>query len=273
MISHLLKNHLAQMFLSLWHNRDLVLQLIKRDVLTRYRSSFGGLLWLLLAPLLMLSLYTIVFGVFLKVQWPGVSNTLMYSLVIYIALIVVSFFSECLSRAPSIIVSNPNFVTKIIFPLEIFPWVIVGTALCHLLVSIGILAFFCLFILGQIHATIFLLPLLFLPLILVALGISWFLCSAGVFVRDIAHLMVFIIQVVMYLSPVFYSTSMVPEKFQKILFLNPLTFIIEQARALIIFGHLPQWSHLGIYFIVSICIACLGFLWFQNTKDGFADVL
>lgn len=135
------------------------------------------------------------------------------------------------------------------------------------------LMIFCFFILGKVNATILLLPVLFIPLILFSLGVSWFLCSAGVYVRDITHMMVFILQVIMYLSPVFYSISMLPEIFQKILFLNPLTFIIEQARSLVIFGDLPQWEILGLFFIVSIFIAYMGFLGFQKTKDGFADVL
>lgn len=261
------------MFLSLWSHRELVIQLIRRDVLTRFRGSLGGLLWLLLGPLLMLSLYTIVFGVFMKVRWPGVSDTLMYSLLVYIGLIMFNFFSECLNRSPGIIVSNPNFVTKVIFPLEIYPWVIVGTALFNAMFSIGILAVFCVLILGKIHLTMLLLPLLWLPLVFIALGVSWFLSSAGVFIRDIAHLMAFIMQILMYLSPVFYSLSMLPESVQKVLFINPLTFTIEQARNLIIFGQLPQWTSLGVYFIVSICVAFLGFFWFQKTKDGFADVL
>ena len=271
--SNLSKNHPAQMFLMLGRHRDLIWQLIKRDVLAKYRGSFGGLLWLLLVPLLMLSLYTLVFGVFMHIQWPGVTNNLMYSLIIYIGLILLNFFSECLSRSPSTIINNANFVKKVVFPIEIYPWVIVGSALFHAIINTLILAVFCLLLLGKIHGTMLLLPLLFLPLIFVTLGISWFLCSAGVYIRDIAHMMVFTMQIVMYLSPVFYSLSMLPEVFQKVLMINPLTFIIEQARGLILFGNLPQWSGLGIYFMASIIIAYLGFIGFQKTKDGFADVL
>lgn len=267
------KNHPAQMFLMVGRHHNLIFQLIKRDILMKYRGSFGGLIWLLLLPLIMLGLYTLVFGVFMHVQWPGVTNQLMYSLIMYVGLIILNFFAECLSRSPGIIISNANFVKKVVFPLEIYPWVIVSSALFHAMINTAILAVFCLLLLGKIYATIFLLPLLFLPLTFITLGLSWFLCSAGVYVRDITHMMVFIMQIIMYLSPVFYSLTMLPEKFQKVLFINPLTFIIEQARSLVIFGNLPQWSGLGIYFVISICIAYLGFLAFQKTKDGFADVL
>jgi lipopolysaccharide transport system permease protein len=267
------KNHPAQMFLMLWRHHELIFQLVKRDILMRYRGSFAGLLWLVIAPLLMLGLYTLVFSTFMHIKWPGVTNNLMFSLLIYVGLIILNFFSECVSRSPLMIVSNANFVKKVVFPLEIYPWVIVGTALFHAIINTLILIVFCFFILGKVNTTILLLPILFLPLILFTLGISWFLCSAGVYVRDIAHMMAFILQVVMYLSPVFYSISMLPETFQKILFINPLTFIIEQARSLVIFGNLPQWISIGIYFLISIFIAYLGFLGFQKTKDGFADVL
>ncbi|KTD12107.1 ABC transporter of LPS O-antigen, Wzm [Legionella gratiana] len=267
------KNHPAQMFLMLWRHYDLILQLVKRDILMRYRGSFAGVLWLILAPLLMLGLYTLVFSVFMRIQWPGVTNNLMYSLLIYVGLIILNFFGECMNRSPTMIVSNANFVKKVVFPVEIYPWIIIGSALFHAIVNTFILALFCFFILGKVNGTILLLPILFIPLILFSLGMSWFLCSAGVYVRDITHMMVFILQVIMYLSPVFYSISMLPELFQKILFLNPLTCIIEQARSLVIFGKLPQWESLGIFFIVSVCIAYIGFLGFQKTKDGFADVL
>lgn len=267
------QNHPAQMFLMLRRHHHLILQLIKRDILSKYRGSFAGLLWLVLAPLLMLGLYTLVFSVFMRVHWPGVTNNLMYSLLIYVGLIILNFFTECISRSTTMIVINESFVKKVVFPVEIYPWVIVGAALFHAMVNTLILTVFCFLLLGEVNSTILLLPVLFLPLVLFTLGVSWFLCSAGVYIRDIAHAMTFILQVVMYLSPVFYSVSMLPEMFQKILLLNPLAFIIEQARSLVIFGKLPQWQHLGIFFIVSMCIAYLGFWGFQKTKDGFADVL
>lgn len=272
MHNSLSKNHPFQMFLSLWKHRSLASQLIKRDILAKYRGSVVGMLWLVLFPLLMLSLYTIVFVFFMKVTWPGVTNNFIFSLMIYVGLIILNFFSECLTRSTTIIINNPNFVKKVVFPLEIYPWIIVGSALFQVAANILILMLFCFFLLGKIYYTIFFLPLLLLPLILVVLGISWFLCSAGVYIRDMTHLMVFIMQVIIYLSPVFYSLSVVPVVFQKILLMNPLTFIIEQARV-VVYGGFPNWSGLGIYFMISLCVAYSGFIWFQHTKKGFADVL
>ncbi|MCA0403590.1 MAG: ABC transporter permease, partial [Proteobacteria bacterium] len=192
---------------------------------------------------------------------------------IYVGLIILNFFSECLSRSPSILLANPNFVKKINFPLEIYPFVIIGSALFYFFINSLILTLLCFVILGTLYSSILLLPLLFIPLIFVTLGLSWFLSSLGVFVRDVTHFMVFFLQIVMYLSPIFYSINALPEKVQKCLLANPLTFIIEQARQLIIFGHLPNWSGLGIYFLISIVIASGGFIWFQKTRERFADVL
>lgn len=267
------RSHPAQIFITLWRHRELVCQLTKRDILSRYRGSFGGVIWLIITPLLVLSLYTVVFGIFMKAQFPGVTNPLMYALIIYVALIIYNFFSECVNRSPTIILGNVNYVKKIIFPLEIYPWIIIGSALFHALINTCILALFCLVLLGKVHVTIFLLPFLLIPLILVTLGISWFLSSAGVFLRDIAQLLNFFMLVTMYLSPVFYSITNLPIAYQKILMVNPLTYMIEQARNMVIFGNIPGWQGFIIYLFISIATAWLGFFWFQNTKDSFADVL
>lgn len=267
------KNNPLQLFLSIWRHWDLAKQLLMRDIASRYRGSFGGLIWLVLTPLLMLSLYTVVFGVFMKVRYEGIDDHWMYALILYVGLIFFNFFSECMTRSPIIIISNANYVTKIVFPLEIYSWIIIGAALFHALINTFILLVFSLIILGKIHITILLLPILLLPFLLMTLGISWFLCAAGVYVRDIPQVLGFVLMVLMYLSPIFYSLSNIPVIYQKLLFVNPLTYIIEQARNMIIFGHIPEWQGFVTYLLVSLTIAWLGFIWFQYTKDGFADVL
>ncbi|MCX7114366.1 MAG: ABC transporter permease [Gammaproteobacteria bacterium] len=263
------------MFTIAWLHRGLIYQLTKREILTKYRGSFAGLFWALLSPLLMLSLYTVVFSIFMRARWAGagLDNKLMYALLIYAGLINFNFFFECISRAPTLIVTNPGFVKKIIFPLEIYPWVLIGSALFQMIINTVILSLFCLLLLGKLYATILLLPILLIPFILVTLGMSWFLCSIGVYVRDINLAMTFIAQVTMYLSPIFYATTVLPQKLQQAILINPLTYIIEQTRNVVIFGQLPQWPGFFVYFTVSLCVAWLGFLWFQKTKSGFADVL
>ncbi|WED42827.1 ABC transporter permease [Legionella cardiaca] len=265
--------HPKEIFASLWRHRDLTYQLIKRDILNKYRGSFMGLLWVILSPLLMLGLYTFTFGIILRARWPGVTDSLMYALLVYVGLSIFNFFSECLNRAPNLIVSNPNLVKKIIFPLEIYPWVIIGSAGFFAIINSLILCFFCFLKLGTIHFGILLLPLLYLPLIFLTLGLCWFLCSAGVYFRDISHMMGFILQIIMYLSPIFYSTLNLPPALQKFLFISPLTYIIEQARGIIIFGNAFNWSSFIVYCCIGLGFAVLGFVWFQKTRDGFADVL
>lgn len=266
-------NNPTHMLTLLWRYRDLIVQMIQREIQNKYRGSFAGILWLVLTPLCMLTLYSIVFGIFMNIQFPGITNRLMYSLVIYIGLIILNFFSECIVRSSIILQSNPSFVKKIVFPVEIYPWVIIGAASFHLLINVGILLIFCILIMGKIQVTLAFLPFLFIPLILITLGFSWFLCSIGAYIKDTAHILPFMIQIIMYLSPVFYSIQTVPHLFQTILLCNPLTFLIEQARGLVIFGSAPNWEGLALHCCVSFMVAWLGYIWFQNTKEGFAEVL
>jgi lipopolysaccharide transport system permease protein len=161
----------------------------------------------------------------------------------------------------------------VVFPLEILPVVGLGAALFHSLISLGVLLVAVLLINGGLMWTSVFFPLVILPLLIATLGIAWFLVSLGVFVRDVGQITSFLTMLLMFMSPVFYPVSALPAKFQFWLMLNPLTFVIEQSRAVIIFGKLPDWTGLGIYTIASLVVAWTGFWWFQKTRKGFADVL
>lgn len=260
-------------FSSFWQNRELIWQLTQRDVVGRYRGSFIGLFWSFIHPLVMLVVYTTVFGVILQTKWAGIDDSLDFALVLFAGLIVYNFFSECLNRAPSLILNHPNYVKKVIFPLEIFSWVAVGSALFHTGVSVVAWLIFYFAVHGMVHWTAVFLPLIFIPLAIVALGCCWFLSSAGVFVRDVGQTVSLITLVLMFMSPVFYSTEIVPEDFRAVLLANPLTFIMEQTRAVLIWEQWPDFTSLGIYAAVSVLVAWLGLTWFQKTRDGFADVI
>ncbi|MCP5196315.1 MAG: ABC transporter permease [Gammaproteobacteria bacterium] len=260
-------------FLSLWRHRELVWQLTQRDVVGRYRGSFMGLLWSFIHPLVMLAVYTTVFGVILQTKWPGIDDSLDFALILFAGLIIYNFFSECLNRAPLLILGHPNYVKKVIFPLEIFPWVAVGSALFHTGVSVIAWLIFYFAVHGMIDWTVIFLPLVFLPLILVALGCCWFLSSAGVFVRDVGQTVSLITLILLFMSPVFYSINGVPPGLRAVLLMNPLTFIMEQARAVLIWEQWPDFGGLAVYAAVSLVAAWLGLAWFQKTRDGFADVI
>ena len=250
----------------------------KREVIGRYRGSFLGLLWTLINPILMLSIYTFVFSVVFKVRLEP-QNSYIYddkfafALLLFIGLILFNLFSECLSRAPGLILTNINYVKKIIFPLEILPLISLCSALFHAGISFLVLFSFLLIISHPVEWTIIFLPIILLPLVLLTLGLSWILASIGVFVRDIGQFIGLILTMLLFLSPIFYPASALPESIRDYLFLNPLTLIIEQARAVILYGQLPDWSSLILYYLFASFIAWVGLVWFNKTRKGFADVL
>ena len=267
-------NPVFTLFSSAWSNRLLILQLVKREIKGRYKGSILGLLWSLALPLLMLSVYTFVFTVVFQSRWgTHTENRSQFALMLFCGLIIYNLFTECVVKAPSLILSNVNYVKKVVFPLEILVWISLGVSLFFAAANFIVLLVFCLFLTHEIHWTIIFSPLIILPVIFSTVGISWVLASLGVFLRDLHHLVGVAVAVLMFLTPVFYPVDAVPEKLQLVLELNPLTFVIEQARSVVLFGQLPRWDLLAIYTLGSLIIAWIGFYWFLRTKKGFADVV
>lgn len=266
---------LPALFSSLVKNSQLIFQMIKREVIGRYKGSVFGLAWSFFNPILMLIVYTFIFSVVFKSRWgsSGSDSKTEFALTLFVGMIIFNLFSEAINRSPSLIVERVNYVKKVVFPLEILPLVNLGAALFHSLISILVLILAIVIINGQIFWTAFLLPLVLLPLIFLILGISWFLAALGVYVRDIGQFIGVLMTVLMFLSPVFYPISALPAKFQTWMLLNPLSFIIEQARIILITGGMPDLIGLCIYLFVALLIMLLGFAWFQKTRKGFADVL
>lgn len=258
-------------------HQTLIFQLAKREIISRYRGSFLGILWTIINPILMLAVYTFVFGFVFKVRLdPSVSfenDHFSFALLLFSGLIVYNIFSETLSRAPGLVLANTNYVKKIIFPLEILPWVNLGATLFHALISVSVLLIAFLSINHFIHWTIIFIPVILAPFLLLTVGISWFLAATGVFVRDIGQFIGLLLTMLLFLSPVFYPAAALPDSLRDYLFLNPLSFIIEQLRAVILHGQLPDWVGLGIYTLIAWLFAQLGFVWFEKTRKGFADVL
>ncbi|BDB19803.1 transport permease protein [Pseudomonas sp. CYM-20-01] len=248
--------------------------MIKRDILGRYRGSVIGLAWSFLNPLLMLLVYTLVFSVMFKQKWLGASESRgEFALLVFAGLLVFNIFAECMQRAPTLIVQNANYVKKVIFPLEILPWVSLGSVLAHTTASLVIWLVFHLFLLGPPPLTALLLPLVLLPLVLFSLGVSWLLAGLGVYLRDISQVTTALTTALLFVSAVFYPINVLPEAYQAVLLLNPIALIIEQVRDVLFWGKLIDpltWS-LGLS--MSCCVAWLGFQGFQRMRSGFADVL
>lgn len=262
---------------SLVHNRQLILQMTKREVIGRYKGSAMGLLWSFLNPIFMLVVYTFVFSVVFKTRWgvvEGVEESkTQFAVVLFVGMVVHGLFAEVLNRAPMLITSNTNYVKKVIFPLEILPIISLAAALFHTIMSLLVLLIAFDVFNHYLPWTIIFTPLVLLPLVIITIGFAWMLASLGVFLRDVGQTVGIFTTVMMFMSPVFFPITAMPEEYRPIIMANPLTFIIEQAREVLIFGHLPDWQGIGIYTVIASVIAWLGFVWFQKTRKGFADVL
>lgn len=260
---------------SLWTHRRLIVQMTRREVVGRYRGSVLGLAWSFLNPLLMLVVYTFVFGVVFKAKWGAGNNDsrTMFALVLFAGIIIHGLLAECMIRAPDLIVAQTNYVKKVVFPLEILAVVVALSAVFHALVS-SVVLICALAVVGDSFAwTALLFPLILAPLAIGSLGLCWIIASLAVFVRDIAQTMAIFTTILMFVSPVFFPVSALPPALRSWVKLNPLTFFIEEGRKVVIWGAYPDWATLGIQGIAALFIAWLGYWWFQRTRKGFGDVL
>lgn len=259
---------------ALLDHRSLTFELAKRDVLGRYRGASFGLLWSLISPFLLLCIYTFAFGTVMGGRWPQIeSGDTHFSIILFAGLIVHGLFAECLNRSPVLITGNPNFVKRVIFPVDILPWPMLLSALFHMFMNVAVFLVLRLVMDGEFTWTIVLFPLVVLPLAVLALGVSWFLAAAGVYFRDIAQITGVLSMGLLFLSSAMMPVESVPDSYRWVFIANPLTFIIDQARNVMLWGRMPDWQGLGLYLLVAIAVMYLGRAWFMATRRGFADVL
>ena len=254
-----------------WRHRYLLGQLVKRDVLLRYRGAMFGVAWIFLSPLFMLVIFAFVFGQIFQARWTQQASGLPFWLLLYSGLITFNIFAETLSRAPTAVRGYTAFVKKIIFPVHILPVVPLGAALVHgtfnYLILLATLA-----LVGGFHAQVLLFPVLLLPVLLLALGLSWFVAAWGVFIKDMTQIVPMFVQMLMFLSPVFYPASAVPAALRPLYRYNPLGAIIETTRA-VVTGEAVEWGAWGIALGVCLTVAMLGYAFFQHSREEFADAL
>jgi len=249
------------------------MQMVRREILGRYRGSMMGVAWSFLHPLLLLSVYAFVFGIVFKARWQASASQTDFALNLFAGLIVFNIFAECLNRAPGLVLENINYVKKVVFPLQILSPCILMASLFHALVSVFILLLFYLFVHGVPPWTVFWLPLIWLPFLALMLGLSWFLASLGVYLRDIGQVVGVSVTAMMFLSPIFYPVSALPEGVRDWVFLNPLTWVITETRNVLLLGVMPDLVPGAVYACVSMVVLVLGYLWFVKTDKGFADVI
>ena len=261
-------------YLALTRHFALVVQLARRDVAGRYRGSFAGLLWSFFNPLLMLVIYTFVFGVIFKSRWNArTGDPFQYAMVLFAGLNINTFFSECANRATTLIVENTNFVKRVVFPLETLTWSTLGSALFHLCVSTAVLLLISPLVMGHFPWTAILFPIVvacFLPFVA---GTVWLLAALGVYLRDLKQAVGIATMALMFLAPILYPATLIPERFRFALYFNPLTVIAGAAQDVLIWGRVPQWGQLAAYALAASLFAWAAFAWFERTRKGFADVV
>lgn len=261
-------------FVTLIQNWSLTFELSKREVLGRYRGASFGLLWSLISPFLMLAVYTFAFGNILRSRWPQIGRDHhSFALILFMGLIIHGFFAECMNRSPTLIVGNANYVKRVIFPLEILPWPMTLSALFHLMMNLFAFVVLQLIADGQVYWTIVLFPLVIAPLVLLSLGVSWALAALGVYFRDINQITGVLTTALLFTSTAIMPLSAVSINNQWIFRLNPLSFIIDQCRAVALWGLTPDWTGLSLYGLCALIVAYMGYGAFAATRKGFADVL
>ncbi|BEO36806.1 hypothetical protein AAY84_06625 [Serratia marcescens] len=262
------------MFQSVIKNRVLIYKLAKRDIEARYKGSAIGTLWAIVNPIIMLCVYSFVFSVVFQAKWGALPNGKgVFAIVLFAGLIIFNFLAECIGRGPTIFLSNVNYVKKVVFPLGCLPISAGLSALFNFTISFVILLVAQLAIFGSIPFTALLFPVFFLPVFMIGLALLFLFSSIGVYLRDLSQLVPLIITFLMFLSPIFYPLSAIPAEYRPLMSINPLAFIIENARELLIMGNTPSFASFLVLYISSIFLLAFAVYVFKKTKKGFADVI
>jgi lipopolysaccharide transport system permease protein len=253
----------------------LITQLLRRDIESRYRGSMLGILWSLITPMLMLAVYTFVFQTVFKSRWSDTAGDtqLGFAIVLFLGLSLHGLLTEILVKSPMLILGHQNFVKKIVFPLHILPCVNLLSASFSFAINFILLMLLIFIEQSSIPLTALFLPLILMPYLLLLLGLGWFLAALGVYLRDIQQVMGTLATLLLFLSPIFYPPSVLPESFSAWLFLNPLSLIVESSRAVLIYGQIPDFFALGVYFAIALIVAVSSYQFFRRVRPGFADVL
>lgn len=267
-------------FSNAWKERVLIRRLVNREIQARYRGSALGIVWAALLPLATIAIYAFVFGTVFRARWSvpehaaaNSSSEYSFGIMLFVGFIIFGIFSEPINRAPGLMLENPSYIKKVVFPLDVLAWVSVLAALVSAGIAFTVFLVIFTVMYGLPSIMILLLPLIVLPIVFIALGFTYILSSLGVYIRDIRQFIPLLTTMMMFLSPVLYPIENVPERFRQLVLINPLTIGITQARDAIFWGKLPNILEWSAYLLVSVTILVAGHAWFARTKKGFADVL
>lgn len=264
-----------RVFEDLWKHRVLIGQFTRRSIQARHKGSYLGAVWTLLNPLLLMCLYSVVFGIIFNGRYGAFEGetALDYAVGVFLSLTLFQLIAEVLGVSITLIVGNSNLVKKVVLPLQVLPVASVGAALYHFLFSLLLVFVAVLVFQGVPGPEALLFPLLILPVLFLSLGIAWFFSAMGVYIRDLGQLIQFLSLMLMYSSAIFYSTRMIPESFWAVLRFNPVVHIVEQARRVVLWGLPLEWGPYLYSLGFSLFAFYGGFYFFRKLKRGFADVL
>lgn len=259
---------------SCYTHRELLLALTRREIVARYRGSALGLFWSLITPVVLLATYTLVFSVFFKMKWsPEDTGNGYFIVMLFCGLIPFNFFSEVISRAPALILSSPNYVKRVAFPVQLLPAVVAGSSLFHATIGMAILLGLRWFILGSLPPEVFYLPLIWLPLVIFTVALALIIAAAGVFIRDLGHAVGLVLNVIFFLSAVIYPAAVIPPSMRVILWLNPVACAILQIRETCVQEMALNPRLFGVLLAGSVALLFLAAGWFRSVSRRFADVI
>ena len=266
----------AKPFRQMWHHRDLIQAILRREVAERFKGSVAGWVWAVVAPLLAIGVYTLVFSGTVKLPEGFVvtkNDNTSYALFILSGIVVFNFWSEMAFRAPMLLHEYVHFIKQTIFPSDMLAVISTLRATLYTVISIVVLLIFQLIVVGSLPWTVLLLPFIFIPFIAFLIGMSWFLCAIGAFTRDAGYLMINIVPLFMFATPVFYAQTMLPAPLDFWIYANALTGFVEVLRDIFLVGRLPNWTVYGYTLFISVFSFYFGYWFFDRYRNVIVDVI
>ena len=263
-------------FSQMWHHRDLIQAILRREVAERFKGSIAGWVWAIVAPLLAIAVYTIAFSgrLDLPPQYIVTGNqNLSYALFILSGIVVFNFWSEMAFRAPMLLHEYVHFIKQTIFPSDMLAVISTLRATLYTVISLGVLIVFQLITTGGLPWTMLLLPLIMIPFIAFLVGMSWFLCAIGAFTRDAGYLMINIVPLFMFATPVFYHQSIFGSPGDILIYINALTGYVDVMRDIMLVGKLPNWQVYAWTLFTSVFTFYFGYWFFDRYRNVIVDVL
>jgi lipopolysaccharide transport system permease protein len=260
-------------FETIFRNRRLIRSMARRDILARYRGSFGDVLWTILNPLLLMGTYFFVFGVVLQARFGEDRSSTGFALYFLAGMLPWLAFSEPAGRAPQVILEHRNFVKKLIFPLETLPVNQVVAGFVTELFALGVFLIMLLILRGGIPGTVLWLPVLVIPQLLFTLGLCWFLAATGAYLRDLGQIIGFVLTLWFFITPICYPDTKLPHQVLFVLGKNPIYILVRGYRAILLEHHAPEVLPIVKLWVLSIVVFLLGHAWFYRLRKAFADVI